>query len=57
MLNRYGSPASGGERSEFNLLQELNEVSSSDILILDEPESSFDSLFLKDGVDALLKDL
>lgn len=57
VLNRYGSPASGGERSEFNLLQELNEVSSSDILILDEPESSFDNLFLKDGVDALLKDL
>ena len=43
--------------SEFNLLQELNEVTSSEILILDEPESSFDNLFLKDGVDALLKDI
>lgn len=57
VLNRYGSAASGGERSEFNLLQELNEVTSSEILILDEPESSFDNLFLKDGVDALLKDI
>ena len=27
------------------------------ILILDEPESSFDNIFLRDGVDSLLKDI
>lgn len=57
VLNQYGTPASGGERSEYNLLQDLVDAARCDILILDEPESSFDNLFLKDGVNALLKDL
>lgn len=57
VLNQYGSPASGGERSEYNLLQDLVDAARCDILILDEPESSFDNLFLKDGVNAILKDL
>lgn len=57
VLNQFGTPASGGERSEYNLLQDLVDAAKSDILILDEPESSFDNLFLKDGVNVLLKDL
>lgn len=57
VLNQYGTPASGGERSEYNLLQELTDAARSQILILDEPESSFDNMFLKDGVNALLKEL
>lgn len=57
VLNQFGSSAAGGERSEYNLLQELVDAARSDILILDEPESSFDNLFLKDGVNVLLKDL
>ena len=57
VLNQFGTPASGGERSEYNLLQDLSDAAKSDILILDEPESSFDNLFLKDGVNVLLKDL
>ena len=57
VLNQYGTNASGGERSEYNLLQELVDAAKCDVLILDEPESSFDNLFLKDGVNALLKDL
>ena len=57
VLNQYGTNASGGERSEYNLLQELVDAAKSDVLILDEPESSFDNLFLKDGVNTLLKDL
>ena len=57
VLNQYGTPASGGERSEYNLLQDLVDAARCDILILDEPESSVDNLFLKDGVNALLKDL
>ena len=57
VLNQFGTPASGGERSEYNLLQDLVDAARSDVLILDEPESSFDNLFLKDGVNALLKDL
>lgn len=57
VLNQYGTQASGGERSEYNLLQELTNASRSDILLLDEPESSFDNLFLKDGVDTMLKEI
>ena len=57
VLNQYGTPASGGERSEYNLLQQLTDAARSDILLMDEPESSFDNLFLKDGVNALLKEL
>ena len=44
VLNKYGTKASGGERSEYNLLQRVK-------------ESSFDNIFLKDGVDVLLKEL
>ena len=57
VLNQYDTPASGGERSEYNLLQELTDAARSQILILDEPESSFDNMFLKDGVNTLLKEL
>ena len=57
VLNQYGTPASGGERSEYNLLQQLTDASRSEILLMDEPESSFDNLFLKDGVNTLLKEL
>ena len=57
VLNQYGTQASGGERSEYNLLQELTDASRCEILILDEPESSFDNLFLKDGVNTLLKEV
>ena len=57
VLNKYGTPASGGERSEYNLLQQLNNASRCDILLLDEPESSFDNIFLKDGVNILLREL
>lgn len=57
VLNQYGCAASGGERSEYNLLQELSDGAKNSILILDEPESSFDNIFLKDGVDSLLKEI
>lgn len=57
ILNRDGFEASGGERSEFNLLQEIEDAQKSDILLIDEPESSFDNLFLKASVNELIKDI
>ena len=39
------------------MLQELTDASRCEILILDESESSFDNLFLKDGVNTLLKEV
>jgi Fe-S cluster assembly ATPase SufC len=54
-LNKDGYRVSGGERSEFNLLNEINDALKHDLLLIDEPESSFDNLFLKTQVNQLLK--
>ena len=56
-LNKYGFEVSGGERSEFNLLHEISDALKFDILLIDEPESSFDNIFLKNEVDELIKDI
>lgn len=55
ILNKDGFEVSGGERSEFRLLQEISDAQNYDLLLIDEPESSFDNLFLKDGVNRILK--
>jgi hypothetical protein len=55
ILNRDGFPVSGGERSEFRLLQEIKDAQNYDILLIDEPESSFDNLFLKSDVNEIIK--
>lgn len=56
-LNKYGFPVSGGERSEFNLLHEISDALKHDILLIDEPESSFDNIFLKNEVNELIKEI
>jgi hypothetical protein len=55
ILNRDGFEVSGGERSEFRLLQEIQEAQNFDLLLIDEPESSFDNIFLKSDVNQVLK--
>lgn len=57
ILNKDGFNVSGGERSEFRLLQEIQDAQNYDYLLIDEPESSFDNIFLKDGVNQILKEL
>lgn len=57
ILNKYGFEVSGGERSEFNLLNEINNATQYDMLLIDEPESSFDNLFLKNSVNEIIKNL
>ena len=56
-LNKFNFPVSGGERSEFNLLHEISDALKHDLLLLDEPESSFDNIFLKNEVNELIKDI
>lgn len=56
-LNKHDFPVSGGERSEFNLLHEINDALKHDLLLLDEPESSFDNVFLRTEVNELIKDI
>jgi hypothetical protein len=55
ILNEDGFEVSGGERSEFRLLQEISDAQNYDVLLIDEPESSFDNLFLKSDVNQILK--
>ena len=57
ILNRDGSDVSGGERSEFRLLQEIKNAQNYDLLLIDEPESSFDNMFLKSDVNQLIRDI
>jgi hypothetical protein len=55
ILNRDGMEVSGGERSEFRLLQEIQDAQNFDLLLIDEPESSFDNVFLRSDVNQVLK--
>jgi hypothetical protein len=57
ILNRHGCPVSGGERSEFRLLQEIKDAQNFDILLVDEPESSFDNMFLESDVNEVIKEI
>lgn len=55
VLNKDGHEVSGGERSEFRLLHEIADAQNYDLLLIDEPESSFDNLFLKSEVNQIIK--
>ncbi|MEM1446264.1 MAG: phosphotransferase [Planctomycetota bacterium] len=57
ILNQHDLKVSGGERSEFNLLQRIKDAQKYEMLLIDEPESSFDNLFLQSNVNRLIKDL
>jgi len=57
VLNKFDKKISGGERAEFNLLKVLQDARQYEMLLIDEPESSFDNLFLKDNVNKEIKEL
>lgn len=57
ILNRDGFEVSGGERSEFRLLQEIKDAQNYDVLLIDEPESSFDNMFLKSDVNQIIREI
>ena len=57
VLNRDGFAVSGGERSEFRLLREITDAQKYSMLLLDEPESSFDNTFLNSDVNSLIRDI
>lgn len=57
ILNRDGFEVSGGERSEYNLLQEISDAQKYEMLLIDEPESSFDNIFLKSEVNKMIKEI
>lgn len=57
ILNQYGYSVSGGERSEFTFLQKIKDARTKDILLIDEPESSFDNVFLKEDINKFIKEI
>ena len=57
IINELKLSASGGERTEFNLLNEIKSANDYDILLIDEPESSFDNIFLNVQVNNMVKDI
>ncbi|MGO7347440.1 hypothetical protein ACCS92_08870 [Rhizobium ruizarguesonis] len=57
ILNKDGFEASGGERSEFFLLDEIEGANEHDMLLIDEPESSFDNNFLNADVNVIIKEM
>lgn len=57
ILNKEGAEVSGGERSEFRLLQAIKDAQAYGMLLLDEPESSFDNRFLNSDVNQLIKNI
>jgi len=57
ILNKDGFEVSGGERSEFRLLQEINDAQNYDMLLVDEPESSFDNMFLRSDVNQIIREI
>ncbi|MGO7955403.1 hypothetical protein [Rhizobium leguminosarum] len=57
ILNKDGFEASGGERSEFFLLDEIEGANEHEMLLIDEPESSFDNNFLNVDVNVIIKEM
>lgn len=55
--NESNNNISGGEKAEYNLLEELMDAYKYDMLLIDEPESSFDNIFLKENIIKCIKDL
>ena len=53
--NELGEEPSGGEKAEFNLLKEINNASKYDILLIDEPEASFDNPFISENIVDMIR--
>lgn len=57
VLNNFGTSLSGGEKAEYNLLSKLRDSQKYDVILIDEPESSFDNPYLRSNVIQIIKDL
>src|SRR5690606_31343899 len=54
-FNQDGFIVSGGERSEFNLIHEIQDATKYDLILSDEPDASFDNNFLSKEINAIIK--
>lgn len=57
VINGNGVTLSGGERAEYNLLHEIKDAEKYDVLLIDEPEASFDNPFINEHILGLIKDI
>ena len=55
--NDRGEAVSGGQRAEYLFFKELERASNHDIVLIDEPESSFDNPFLNEEIAGKLKQI
>lgn len=55
ICNKHDTPISHGERAEYNLLRNLQDSYNYDVLLLDEPEASFDNIFIHEFVIPTIK--
>lgn len=57
ILNKDMKPVSGGQRAEYNFLRKIEDSLKYDMLLIDEPESSFDNMFLNTKINSVLRDI
>lgn len=57
VLNKDMNPVSGGQRAEYNFLRKIEGALKYDLLLIDEPESSFDNMFLNKKINSVLRDI
>ena len=55
--NQIGEKPSGGEKAEFNLLKEIANAYKYDVLLIDEPEASFDNPFISENIVDIIKNI
>ena len=57
IMNEAGVKISGGERAEYKLEKEIRDASRYDVLLIDEPESGFDNIFIKNDIIKMIKEI
>lgn len=57
LKNDRNTNVSGGERAEYLLSKEIDQASKYDFLLIDEPEASFDNIFLNASIRSMIRDI
>ena len=55
LLNENGEEVSGGQKAEYLFFKALDRAASHDVVLIDEPESSFDNPYLNELIASELK--
>lgn len=56
-LNSNGTEISGGERAEYLLYSQIKSGENYDLILIDEPESSFDNIYLNENIKKLINNI